>query len=182
MSTVGQDPNAPWWMKYGARGVGTASGIIAMGLGFFNCLTFSAMCLVAGIYQMFAGFIVVSAEAPCCCMFIEFVQRYSSFVEDRPVWQKAIVYILLSIPGVIMCPRASTIFGSGFIFLTGTLYGMMALGKKSPKEAMMAAASRLGGGGGTAGMQPVPGGADEATSQTAVLMEEPPSWQTNQPY
>ncbi|KAA0189965.1 hypothetical protein HAZT_HAZT008692 [Hyalella azteca] len=94
MSTMGPDANAPWYMKYGARGVGTAGGIIAMGLGFFNCLTFSAWCLVAGIYQLFAGFIVVSAEAPCCCMFIDFVQRYSKFVEERPQWQKAALYIV----------------------------------------------------------------------------------------
>lgn len=54
---------------------------------------------------------------------------------------------------------------------------------RSPKEAMMAAASRFSGGGGVpAGMEPIPGGAtDEATSQTAVLMDEQPAWQANQP-
>ncbi|XP_018026743.1 calcium channel flower-like isoform X2 [Hyalella azteca] len=163
MSTMGPDANAPWYMKYGARGVGTAGGIIAMGLGFFNCLTFSAWCLVAGIYQLFAGFIVVSAEAPCCCMFIDFVQRYSKFVEERPQWQKAALYIVLSLPGIIMCQSVSIFFGSGFIFLTGVLYGMMALGRKGSRNDMLAAAQASGPVGAT-GMK-----------SSLVNMEAPPA-------
>ena len=45
-------------------------------------------------FLSFAGFIVVSAEAPCCCMFIDFVQHYSSFVESRPKYQKAALYVM----------------------------------------------------------------------------------------
>ena len=37
----------------------------------------------------------------------------------------------LSIPGIVMCQSVSIFFGSGLIFVTGVLYGMMALGKKS---------------------------------------------------
>jgi len=164
---------APFWLRYGARGVGTAGGIIAMGLGFFNCLTFSAWCLVAGIYQLMIGFVVVSAEAPCCCMFVDFVSRYAKFVEERPAWQKAAVYVGMSIPTIIMCQSVSVFFGSGLIFVTGVLYGMMALGKKSPQEAMMAAAGRLGGR--RAGMEAVPATSphQDPYSQTQVLMEEP---------
>lgn len=140
MSGVGQETDAPWYMKYGARGIGCAGGILAMGLGFLNCLTFDSMCLVAGIYQIFTGFIVVSAEAPCCCMFVDFVQRYSKFVEERPNWQKAALYVTLAIPAIIMCQSLSIFFGSGFIFLTGVLYGMMALGKKGNRNDMLATA------------------------------------------
>jgi hypothetical protein len=33
-------------------------------------------------------------------------------------------------PAVIFCVSFSTILGSGMIFLTGIVYGMMALGRK----------------------------------------------------
>uniref|UniRef100_A0A2P2HWS1 Calcium channel flower n=1 Tax=Hirondellea gigas TaxID=1518452 RepID=A0A2P2HWS1_9CRUS len=161
MSGAGPDGESPWWLKYGARGVGTAGGLIAMGLGFLNCLTLSAYCLGAGIYQLLAGFVVVSAEAPCCCMFIDFVQLYSKFVEDRPPWQKAALYCGLAIPGICLCPNLSIFFGSGFIFLTGVLYGMMALGKKGSRNDMIAAAQST-----------VPGG-NATMKSTLVNMEAP---------
>ena len=41
-----------------------------------------------------AGFIVVLAEAPCCCMFLDFVQTFTNFIENRPVWHKAVIYIM----------------------------------------------------------------------------------------
>ncbi|XP_047502772.1 calcium channel flower-like isoform X3 [Penaeus chinensis] len=113
---------------------------VAMGLGVFTCVTFSPICVVAGIWQMLAAFIVISAEAPCCCMFVDFVQQYSMWVEGRPHWQKAVFYIVIALPAVILCPGLSTIFGSGLIFLSGVLYGLMTLGKKGSREDMMAAA------------------------------------------
>lgn len=36
----------------------------------------------------------------------------------------------LAIPPMAMCFSVSTIFGSGLIFATGVLYGLMGLGKK----------------------------------------------------
>ncbi|KAK8725256.1 hypothetical protein OTU49_010781 [Cherax quadricarinatus] len=140
MTTPAPQVDLPWWQKYLARGVGCGGGIIAMGLGVFNCLTITPMCIVAGIWQMLAAFIVISAEAPCCCMFIDFVQQYSTWVEGRQHWQKAAFYIILALPAVIMCPGLATIFGSGLIFLCGVLYGMMALGKKGSRDDMIAAA------------------------------------------
>lgn len=119
-----------------------------MGLGVFSCITVYPMCIVAGIWQMVAAFIVISAEAPCCCMFVEFVQRYSMWVDSRPHWQKAALYIFLAIPPVIMCISVSTFLGSGLIFLCGVLYGLMGLGKKGSREDMIAAAQNSGRPGG----------------------------------
>lgn len=36
----------------------------------------------------------------------------------------------IGIPAIFMCPGLSTLMGSGLIFGTGIVYGMMALGKK----------------------------------------------------
>lgn len=140
MSAPAPQDDQPWWLRYGARGVGCGGGIIAMGLGVFNCIGFSAICIVAGIWQVLAGFIVVSAEAPFCCMFIEFVAAYSQWVDQRAHWQKAAMYVIISLPAFVMCRAVSTFFGSGLIFLTGLLYGMMALGKKATRSDMMASA------------------------------------------
>ena len=41
----------------------------------------------------FAGFLLILIEAPFCCMFLDFVQQFSSMVEGRPVWQKAALYL-----------------------------------------------------------------------------------------
>lgn len=36
----------------------------------------------------------------------------------------------IAIPPIIMCFSLGSVFGSGLIFATGVIYGMMALGKK----------------------------------------------------
>ncbi|KAH9636165.1 hypothetical protein HF086_007117 [Spodoptera exigua] len=104
-------------------------------LGLINCISILLLnpsCLIAGIWQMLAGFIVIVCEAPCCCFFIDYVQTLSDKMETRPYWNKAACYVGLSIPPFFMCfISLSTWFGSGLIFATGIIYGMMALGKKS---------------------------------------------------
>ncbi|XP_045103301.1 calcium channel flower-like isoform X2 [Portunus trituberculatus] len=148
MASGGQQVELPWWQKYLARGVGCGGGVIALGLGLFNCISFSAWCIVGGIWQMVAAFIVISAEAPCCCMFVDFVQRYSMWVDSRPHWQKSVFYVVLAIPPFTMCFSVSIFLGSGLIFLCGVLYGLMALGKKGSREDMIAAAQNSGRPGG----------------------------------
>ncbi|RXG72354.1 Calcium channel flower [Armadillidium vulgare] len=128
---MSSEQEQPWWIKYGARGVGCAGGIIAIILGAFACISLTPICIVAAIWQMLSGFIVVSAEAPFCCMFIDFVDRYSKWVEARPSWQKAALYIGIALPPNFICFFSpSLFFGSGLIFLCGALYGIMAIGKK----------------------------------------------------
>ncbi|EGI70436.1 Transmembrane protein C9orf7 [Acromyrmex echinatior] len=139
MQRPGQDPVAkddvPWWMKYAGRGLGTVGSIIAIFLGAWNCasILFGQIdCLISGMWQMIAGFLVVMIEAPCCCLFIDFVQNLSDWVEKKPYWNRAAVYCLIALPAVFLCPGMSSIFGSGLIFTTGIIYGLMSLGKKAP--------------------------------------------------
>ncbi|KAI4466121.1 hypothetical protein MML48_3g00014938 [Holotrichia oblita] len=148
MARPGQDPNAkddvPWWMRYAGRGLGTVGSIIAIFFGLANCLgiiTINIDCLISGMWQMVAGFLVLCCEAPCCCMFIDYVQNLSEWVDRRPYWNKALAYVVLAIPAIILCPGISSIFGSGLIFTTGVIYGMMALGRKASAEEMRSAAA-----------------------------------------
>lgn len=41
-----------------------------------------------------AGFFVIVVEAPCCCMFIDFVQTLSDWVDKRPYWNRGLVYVV----------------------------------------------------------------------------------------
>ncbi|KAL2726625.1 calcium channel flower isoform X1 [Vespula squamosa] len=147
MQRPGQDPVAkddiPWWMKYAGRGLGTIGGFIAIFLGVWNCATIllaSIICFLSGIWQMVAGFIVLMIEAPCCCMFIDFVQNLSDMVENKPYWNRAAAYCILALPPVFLCPGINSILGSGFIFATGIIYGLMSIGRKASWGEMRSAA------------------------------------------
>ncbi|XP_043252074.1 calcium channel flower isoform X1 [Colletes gigas] len=148
MQKPGQDPVAkddvPWWMKYAGRGLGTVGSLIAIFLGAWNCASIllgSINCLISGMWQMVAGFIVIMIEAPCCCLFIDFVQNLSDWAESRPYWYRAAVYCLIALPSVFLCIGLSSLFGSGLIFATGVIYGLMSLGRKAPLREMRSAAT-----------------------------------------
>ncbi|CAH1185894.1 unnamed protein product [Phyllotreta striolata] len=145
MARPGQDPVAkddvPWWLKFSGRAAGTVGGFLAMALGVSVCISFSAVNIIGGIWQILAGFVLICCEAPCCCLFIDHVQRLADFIDSRPYWNRAAVYVLMSLPPLIFAFGISSFFGSGFIFLTGALYGMMALGKKASAEEMRQAAN-----------------------------------------
>lgn len=63
--------------------------------GLWNCLSIlfgGVMCLVSGILQVLVGFVVMAIEAPFCCMFIDHVQTVSAKLDERPLWNRAILY------------------------------------------------------------------------------------------
>ncbi|XP_044739316.1 calcium channel flower isoform X2 [Chrysoperla carnea] len=161
--------DTPWWMKYAGRGLGTVGSGFAILFGLYNCfgiLLGDVSCLLGGMWQMLAGFLVIVCEAPCCCLFIDFVQQISDFVDKRPNWNKAVLYMGIAIPPIMFCPGLGSIFGSGLIFGTGVIYGMIALGRKGSRQDMAAMASP-GALSPTGGVGGVPG--DHHTT----LMEDP---------
>ncbi|XP_032530032.1 calcium channel flower isoform X2 [Danaus plexippus] len=163
--------DVPWWMRYAGRGLGTVGSAIAIFLGLLNCITilpFNVLCIPAGVWQMLAGFIVMVCEAPCCCFFIDYIQVLSDKVESRPYWQKGALYIGLALPPFFLCLLSvSTFLGSGLIFATGVVYGMMGVGKKGSRDDMAAMA---------AGGSTPPGPPQDST---VTLMEDPDVWRPN---
>jgi len=131
----------PWYLKWAGKGAGIISGGAAVFFGFWCCITITPLCIVAGIWQICAGLFIITLEAPFCCFFIDFIQQAVAKVDGRPVWQKALVYLVLAIPPISLCFGLSTLIGSGLIFLTAVIYGMMVLGPKGSKADMAAAAS-----------------------------------------
>jgi len=129
----------PWWVRYAIKTVGVAAGIVAMVFGVSACLTISPVCIVAGIWQCTAGFLLILIEAPFCCMFLDFVESFARLVEDRPAWQKMALYLVLAAPPPFLCTEFSTLLGSAAVAATGGLYGIQVIGAKASASEMAAA-------------------------------------------
>jgi len=141
----GPNDDTPIWMKYAAKGAGVVGGGFAVFLGVWCCITIFPMCIVAGIWQILSGLVVIFVEAPFCApfcgQFIPPLAKFTQIVEARPPWQRAAVYLVISLPPMLLCPAWYTIIGSGLVFAVSVLYAMMSLGKKASREEMSAAAS-----------------------------------------
>jgi len=126
----GANSGAPWYMKYAGKAAGIGGGLVAVFFGFWCCITLSPLCIVAGIWQICAGLFVITLEAPFCCMFLDFVQKAVAKVDGRPTWQKALVYLVLSLPSFFMCTKWQVYIASGSLFLVAVFNALMGLGKK----------------------------------------------------
>jgi len=117
---------------------------VAMALGLLNTITsiLSASCIFGGILQILIGFVLVLAEAPCCCMFLDFGERFASFIEARPLWNKALLYLCMAIIPITFCQSVSIFVGCALIFATGVVYGLMSLGRKAPRGEMLSRAQQ----------------------------------------
>ncbi|KAH8256264.1 hypothetical protein KR026_012044, partial [Drosophila bipectinata] len=138
-------PEQPWYLKYGSRLLGIVAAFFAILFGLWNVisiLTLNVGCLVAGIIQMVAGFVVMLLEAPCCFVCIDKVNDIADKVDSKPMYFRAGLYCAMAVPPIFMCFGLASLFGSGLIFATGVIYGMMALGKKASAEDMRAAAQQ----------------------------------------
>lgn len=136
-----QTDDSPWWLKYAIRFLGSVSALGCLALGALACITLTPKCLLAGILQMIIGVLVALIEAPCLCLFLDFAQVPSNYFDNKPPWHRSLLYVIVSILPISLCPGVSTFFGSGLVFVTGCLYGIMALGKKAPVEQMRVKAS-----------------------------------------
>ncbi|KAK7465994.1 hypothetical protein BaRGS_00037431 [Batillaria attramentaria] len=135
-----EDDGITWWCKIGARGVCIAGGLGAVFAGLFRCITFTPLCLVAGIMLMIQGFLVIALEAPCCCQFLDFIQPLARFSENRSPFQKALIYALPAITPLALCFSLTTGMGCILLFAAGAMYGLMALGRKADRQTMMSRA------------------------------------------
>lgn len=199
MARPGQDnvprDDVPWHLKYGGRAAGIVGGFFAVLFGLYNCIGIllgDVGCLIGGILQIVAGFVVLAIEAPCCFIFIDYVQQAAEKADQRPYWNRAALYCIIAIPPVVLCLGLGSLFGCGLIFVTGMLYGMMALGKKASLEDMRAAATTSPGASSSAeqtnGMSSVDvvgGGGSNMTSKqnsTLVYNVQPISYSAPPPY
>ncbi|XP_059094691.1 calcium channel flower-like isoform X2 [Tigriopus californicus] len=138
----GPHSDVPWWMRYAGKGAGVVGGGLAVFFGLSAAVSINPFCIVAGLWEIVAGILVISIEAPFCCVFLDFVQKFSTFMDVRPLWQKAAVYLGLSFPGILLCTSFSSIVASVAIFVCAVLFGMQFLGKKGNQADMAAMAQQ----------------------------------------
>ncbi|OXA57498.1 calcium channel flower isoform X2 [Folsomia candida] len=167
-----KEEDQPWYVKYGIRALGTFAGGLCLFLGAMNVIfsVFSPVCMLFAIWQMLVGFLVVTIEAPFCCAFVDHVQVFARKIEDRPLLVKAAVYVVAPLPTIIFCFGFYSFIGGGVVIGAGVIYAMIALGKKAPRDVMMAAAASLGGRGAT------DVGKDIPTQQHQSLVDDPEIW------
>jgi len=136
--------DVPWYMRYGAQGLGIVGAFFAVLFGFWNCfgvITINFASVVSGILQILVGVLVMAIEAPICCMFVDLIQDLAKMADARPYWYRAALYCGIAVPPIVIFPSLASVFGCGLIFGTGVLYGMMSVGKKAPIEQMRSAAA-----------------------------------------
>ena len=133
--------------RHVTKAITLIGSIVAMCLGVWCIVSgfLSPLCIVAGMWQLLVGSCLIAIEAPWCCPCVP-AQALSNCFEGKPVWRKALLYLLLSVPPIIMCFGSATIFGSGFIFVCSVIYGTQLIGKKASREDMAASARGSGHG------------------------------------
>ncbi|XP_067937507.1 calcium channel flower-like [Watersipora subatra] len=130
----------PWWFRWLQKGACVIAGLLCVILGLFACITLKSVCLAAGILQAILGVLIFLLEAPCCCAYLDFIDAIAKFSDGRPAYQKAILYCLLPIAPVAICPEPSTVAGCLFVFLCGLSFAFIALGPKASREETLQAA------------------------------------------
>ncbi|XP_050426557.1 calcium channel flower isoform X3 [Adelges cooleyi] len=138
--------DVPWHLKYGGRSLGTFAGIVNLFTGLWNGISIiflNSDCLFGGVLQIFLGFLMIALEAPCLCVFVDYMQQVSDIAESKPYWSRAIFYAGASLVPLFMCFGPSTFIASALVFGTGLLYGLMSIGKKAPADQMKNTAATL---------------------------------------
>lgn len=162
--TTQKQDDAPVWLRYLGRITGTIGSLFGIGLGAYlvviSAIGFSSTCILAGIIQMLAGLMVGVIEAPCFCAFLEFAQGPGNFFDRKPHWYKALLYGVGGVLPVALCIGLTTFFGGGLIFVTGLIYGVMAMGRKASVDEMRARATS------TANLVPSGGGEEAAAGDS----------------
>ncbi|CAG5094172.1 Oidioi.mRNA.OKI2018_I69.XSR.g13312.t1.cds [Oikopleura dioica] len=140
-----EEEQTVWWLRWLTRGVGTLGAISAGIGGVFMILTgfLHITSIVAGCVMLLLAFIMCVLEATIICSGVSFAQPLIQRIDSIKNWHRGATYCGLSVIAIgLGWNSILTAVGSLAIpFACGTLYGMMALGKKGDREAMMNAAS-----------------------------------------
>ncbi|XP_054156505.1 calcium channel flower-like [Oppia nitens] len=132
--------DVPWLMSTGAKVVSTIAGIFAIFIGvlslFTSLLGLNATCILAGGLLAIEGTFMIVLEAPCFCTYFQHAYTPSSYLEAKPHWIKATVYLFFAAIPFFFCIGLTTFLSCGFILISCGLYLMMAMGRKASLDEM----------------------------------------------
>lgn len=135
-----QQPNVEgttFWFRWLIRVVAVTTGGLAMICGVFGALSVSPMCIIAGVMMILLGFAMIMFEVPICCQFVQYTQPVAQFSQERPAWQKAVLYSAPPLVPLLFCTSLSIVFGFICLLVNGAIQFMLAVGKKAPLEEML---------------------------------------------
>jgi hypothetical protein len=136
--------DSPWLISTGAKAVATVAGLFAIVSGFLNLLSiFDTSCMFAGGLLIVEGLMMCLLEAPCFCTFLDFAYIPSNYVDGKPHWMKATLYLFFAAIPFFSCIGFTTFLSCGLIFVSCALYLMMALGKKASLDEMRVKVNNL---------------------------------------
>ncbi|XP_004209508.1 calcium channel flower [Hydra vulgaris] len=118
-----------------ARIWGLISGISFVSNGWY-LLTESSRdskkCLIAGALMIVFGIFIIFMEC-VCCMFAAKRKCCNKFDSNFPFWIKGLIYILLTIPVIVLCFGIKTLVSSIMVIFLGIIYIFLTCIVKSKK-------------------------------------------------
>ncbi|OQR69124.1 calcium channel flower-like [Tropilaelaps mercedesae] len=138
--------SVPWYLRYGARVLGTIGGLLSIILGAvavpWGALTLSPRSFAGGLIEVLIGIFVTLIEAPFLCSFLSFAQRPGELLEkNQSPFFKGVLYIVLGLIPMLIEVSLATVFGTGLVLMAGVVHAVIGFGRKAPREQMQAAAT-----------------------------------------
>ncbi|RWS13404.1 calcium channel flower-like isoform X1 [Dinothrombium tinctorium] len=126
----------PWWLTFGARGVGTVAGSVSVFCGIINFIPTSFDCVLVGALLILEGLSMILIEAPCFCICLDFSYAPSKYFETKPHWLRALLYLCFAGLPLFICVDFTSLLSAGLLFFASALYLLMSLGKKATLSEM----------------------------------------------
>lgn len=90
----------------------------------------SLICVLAGIFQILAGILILSVEAPKLFQEVAYLKIYYDQFGTKQYWVRAIFYFVIILIPVILWKSWEAKFASIAVYVVSVLYGLIALKKK----------------------------------------------------
>lgn len=122
---------APKGLRFVVRVWAMVAALCMISTGVFVLVTITAKCVIAGIFQISVGVLIIPLEAPIFCTNFERLIMISNWVERTfRYWMRAGLYLGFAIFPVCMCLELSTFLGCGALGILAALHGLLTIGKK----------------------------------------------------
>jgi len=117
------EPNCPWWLKWGAK-ILALLGAVSWGIGgIFVAISVDPKCIFAGILEVFLALIIIMLEAAIFCKCIKGSEKVIDRLGFVKWWMKSLFYIFFAILCFALCPGISGAAGFAFILAAGFAFG-----------------------------------------------------------
>jgi len=142
---VDEASQVAWWMRWLATGAGILGGVTCILSGVFMSIThlIDPKGLIGCVIMLLLGFLSFVLEATFLCRGVSIAQPVIQRMDIIKFWHRGGIYCGLSMLSFVLLASSSPMSAIGALimpFATGTLYGLMSLGRKADREQMLQSA------------------------------------------